>query len=115
MRENQRVVEVERVHNLVVKRLLKKRKPLDAVVVYSAVNDVILRRDFPDFPDNALCDFIPRLGKFIIGDFVQDFISDVVRFVGVTRGNRFPYTKVSEFITFLSKEEKNTEKMGETK
>jgi hypothetical protein len=25
------------------------------------------------------------------------------------------YTKVSEFITFLSKEEKNTEKMGETK
>ena len=25
------------------------------------------------------------------------------------------YTKVSEVITFLSKEEKNTEKMGETK
>ncbi len=25
------------------------------------------------------------------------------------------YTKITEFITFLNKEEKNTEKMGETK
>ena len=70
MREQQRVVAMERENDVFKIGLFEERKPVNAVVVYTADYNANIGVELAYLADSPRGDFIPFLRDFFIGDFV---------------------------------------------